>query len=105
MSIGSLGTRRFWRAYCRSSRRAYSLFCCRLFWVQRHPERKWGPVALAGGVSLSFITIGLFVATIGFGFGIDAGLFRVIAAFVMMLFGAIRSCPRFRSASRLLVDR
>lgn len=56
-------------------------------------ERKWGPVALAGGVSLSFISIGLFVATIGFGLGIDTGWFRVIAAFVMILFGAVLLVP------------
>ena len=68
-------------------------------------ERKWGPVALAGGVSLSFITIGLFVATIGFGLGIDAGWFRIIAASVMILFGAILLVPALQLRSRLLVDR
>jgi cytochrome c biogenesis protein CcdA len=56
-------------------------------------ERRLGPVALAGGVSLSFIAIGLFVATIGFGLGVDAAWFRVIAAFVMILFGAILLVP------------
>jgi hypothetical protein len=56
-------------------------------------ERRWGPVALAGGVSLSFIAIGLFVATIGFGFGVDAGWFRVIAAFAMILIGTILLLP------------
>jgi cytochrome c biogenesis protein CcdA len=59
-------------------------------------ERKWGPVALAGGVSLSFITIGLFVATIGFGLGVDAAWFRVIAAFSMILIGAILLVPAFQ---------
>ena len=56
-------------------------------------ERRWGPVALAGGVSLSFIAIGLFVATIGFGLGVDAGWFRFIAAFAMILVGAILLLP------------
>ena len=56
-------------------------------------ERKLGPVALAGGVSLSFISIGLFVATIGFGLGIDADWFRVFAAFIMILFGAVLLVP------------
>jgi cytochrome c-type biogenesis protein len=56
-------------------------------------ERRLGPVALAGGVSLSFIAIGLFVATIGFGLGVDAGWFRVIAAFAMILIGTILLLP------------
>ena len=34
-------------------------------------EHRFGPVALAAGVTLSFVTIGLFVATIGLSLGID----------------------------------
>ena len=40
-------------------------------------EQKWGPVALAVGLALSFVTIGLFVATIGFSIGLDADLFSL----------------------------
>jgi cytochrome c-type biogenesis protein len=38
-----------------------------------------GPVALAAGVAISFVAIGLFIATIGFSIGLDAGLFRSAA--------------------------
>jgi cytochrome c-type biogenesis protein len=56
-------------------------------------EHRWGPVTLAGGVSLSFIAIGLFVATIGFALGYDAGWFRDIAAIGMILIGAVLLLP------------
>jgi len=46
-----------------------------------------------GGVSLSFIAIGLFVATIGFALGYDAGWFRDIAAVGMILIGAVLLVP------------
>jgi cytochrome c-type biogenesis protein len=56
-------------------------------------EHRWGPVTLAGGVSVSFIAIGLFVATIGFALGYDAGWFRDIAAIGMILIGAVLLVP------------
>ncbi len=56
-------------------------------------EHRWGAVTLAGGVSLSFIAIGLFVATIGFALGYDAGWFRNIAAIGMILIGAVLLVP------------
>jgi cytochrome c-type biogenesis protein len=56
-------------------------------------EHRWGPVALAGGVSMSFIAIGLFVATIGFALGYDAGWFRDIAAIGVILIGAVLLVP------------
>ena len=39
-------------------------------------EHRYGPVALAGGLALSFVVIGLFVATIGFAIGLDQEIFR-----------------------------
>ena len=59
-------------------------------------EHKWGAVALAGAVSLSFIAIGLFVATIGFALGYDAGWFRNIAAIGMILIGGVLLVPSFQ---------
>ena len=47
-------------------------------------ERKWGPVALAIGLSVSFVAIGLFVATVGFALGLDAEVFRYVAAVLML---------------------
>ncbi|POR44384.1 cytochrome c biogenesis protein CcdA [Methylobacterium sp. V23] len=56
-------------------------------------EHRFGPLALAGGLALSFVAIGLFVATIGFGLGLDTGIFRTGAAFLMILFGLVLMHP------------
>lgn len=60
-------------------------------------EHRLGPVALAAGVALSFVAIGLFVATIGFGLGIDGDSFRRIAAVVMMVFGGVLMVPALQT--------
>ena len=39
-------------------------------------ERKYGPVALAAGLAISFVVVGLFVATIGYSIGLGGELFR-----------------------------
>jgi len=56
-------------------------------------ERRAGPLALAGGVALSFVAIGLFVATLGFAIGLDGGVFRAAAAVLMMLVGVLLVIP------------
>lgn len=56
-------------------------------------EHRLGPALLAGGVALSFVAIGLFVATIGFGIGLDGSAFRLVAAALMILFGAVLAAP------------
>jgi cytochrome c-type biogenesis protein len=56
-------------------------------------EHRRGPVALACGVTLSFLAIGLFIATIGFGLGIDDAVFRLVAAVLMIVFGCILAVP------------
>jgi len=56
-----------------------------------------GPVALAAGLALSFVIVGLFVATIGFSIGLDAGAFRVIAAIMLMVIGLVLLVPRFQA--------
>jgi len=40
-------------------------------------EHRHGPVALAAGLAVSFVAIGLFIATIGYSLGFDSGLFRI----------------------------
>jgi cytochrome c-type biogenesis protein len=52
-------------------------------------EHKLGPLALACGLALSFTTIGLFVALIGFSIGLDTGFFKNIAAVIMILIGLL----------------
>lgn len=56
-------------------------------------EHRWGPAALACGVALSFTAIGTFVAAIGFSVGLDGDFFRVVAASLMILIGAVLAVP------------
>ena len=48
-----------------------------------------GAIALASGLALSFMGVGLFVATIGFAVGLDGEWFRNVAAVLLVGFGAI----------------
>jgi cytochrome c biogenesis protein CcdA len=57
-------------------------------------ERKWGPAALAAGLSASFVAIGLFIATIGYAMGLDADVFRYVAAALMVVIGSVLALPR-----------
>jgi cytochrome c-type biogenesis protein len=59
-------------------------------------EHRFGPVALAAGLALSFVIIGLFVATIGFAAGLDHELFRSIAAVLLILVGGLLLMPRLQ---------
>lgn len=56
-------------------------------------EHRAGPLALAAGVALSFVTIGLFVATLGFAVGLDGAFFRTVAALLMILAGLFLALP------------
>ena len=57
-------------------------------------KHRWGPLALATGLSISFVAIGLFVATIGFAIGFDEGIFRNVAAVLMLIVGLVLVVPR-----------
>ena len=59
-------------------------------------EPQLGPVALAAGLALSFTTIGLFVATIGFAIGLDTDVFRAISAFFLIAIGIVLLVPRLQ---------
>ena len=56
-------------------------------------EHRFGPAALAAGLAVSFVTIGLFVATVGFAIGLDAGVFRTAAAILLVVLGAVLLLP------------
>ncbi|MGE8128521.1 cytochrome c biogenesis CcdA family protein [Methylobacterium sp. NPDC080182] len=56
-------------------------------------EHRFGPAALAAGLALSFVVIGLFVATVGFAIGLDAGTFRTGAAIMLILIGLVLMVP------------
>jgi len=65
-------------------------------------EHRWGPAALAAGLALSFVAIGLFVATTGFALGLDTNVFRGVAAVLLVATGVVLVVPalqtRFASA-------
>ena len=48
---------------------------------------RFGAIALAVGLGISFATIGVFVATVGVSLGLDNDVFRHIAAVLMILSG------------------
>jgi cytochrome c-type biogenesis protein len=60
-------------------------------------EQRWGPVALVAGLAVSFVAIGLFVATIGFSIGLDADVFSDVAAVLMIAVGTVLLVPRFQA--------
>jgi cytochrome c biogenesis protein CcdA len=60
-------------------------------------EHRLGLAALAAGLALSFVAIGLFVATIGFSMGLDAGIFRGVAALLLLAVGLVLMVPRLQA--------
>ncbi|MBL8590660.1 MAG: cytochrome c biogenesis protein CcdA [Methylobacteriaceae bacterium] len=60
-------------------------------------EHRAGPWALAGGLALSFTAIGLFVATIGFAIGLDADVFRLAGAILMIGLGLVLMAPALQT--------
>ncbi|WP_163848163.1 cytochrome c biogenesis CcdA family protein [Pseudooceanicola aestuarii] len=53
-----------------------------------------GPLALAGGMALSFVVLGVVVAGFGFALGIDERLISQVGAVLMIGFGAVLLLPR-----------
>src|SRR5258707_2923507 len=47
-------------------------------------EHRYGPLALAAGLSASFLVLGLFLATLGHSIGSDAQRLRSVAAVPIM---------------------
>jgi cytochrome c-type biogenesis protein len=60
-------------------------------------EHRGGPVALAAGLAVSFVLIGLFAATIGYSIGLNADIFRYVAAILMIVVGAGLLVPRLQA--------
>ncbi len=56
-----------------------------------------GPVALAAGVALSFLMLGMLIATVGFALGLDAGVLRSGAAILLVVLGFILLVPRLQA--------
>jgi cytochrome c biogenesis protein CcdA len=64
-------------------------------------EHRWGPAALAAGLAVSFVAIGLFAATVGYSIGLDGELFRNVAAALMIAVGVVLLVPRFQESLAL----
>lgn len=56
-------------------------------------KHRLGPLALAAGLAISFVVIGLFIALIGFAIGLDARIFRFIAAILLVTIGLMLALP------------
>lgn len=54
---------------------------------------RFGPYALALGLAVSFSVIGIFLATVGASIGLEAGLFRNVAAVILIGFAVILLVP------------
>lgn len=53
-----------------------------------------GPLAVAAGMSLSFVTLGMLVATVGHSIGLTESLLSQVGAVLMMLFGLVLLVPQ-----------
>lgn len=60
-------------------------------------EHRFGPVVLAAGLAVSFVTVGLFVATVGFSIGLDADVFRGLAALLLLAIGLVLLVPQLQA--------
>lgn len=58
---------------------------------------KAGPLALAAGMSVSFVVFGVLVTAFGAGIGLTQDLLAQIGAVLMMIFGVILLVPMFAS--------
>ena len=56
---------------------------------------KHGPLAVAAGMSISFVALGMLVATIGHSIGLTESVLSQVGAVLMMLFGLVLLVPQF----------
>ena len=67
-------------------------------------EHRLGPIALAAGLALSFVTIGLFIATVGFAIDLDADVFRAISAMLLIAIGLVLLVPKLQAQFALVAS-
>jgi cytochrome c-type biogenesis protein len=60
-------------------------------------QHAWGPVALVAGLSISFAVIGIFVATLGYGIGLDPAALRLGVAALLVAVGVVLLVPAFQA--------
>ena len=56
-----------------------------------------GPLAVAAGMSISFVTFGMLVATVGHSIGLTENVLSQIGAILMMVFGLVLLVPQLSS--------
>jgi cytochrome c biogenesis protein CcdA len=56
-------------------------------------KHRYGPLALAGGLTLSFVAIVLFVHSVGFWIGLDADKFRIAGAVILIIASLVLLVP------------
>lgn len=61
-------------------------------------QHRLGPVALAAGLLVSFTSVGILLASVGFAVGITPAALRGVAAAMMIGFGGVLLVPRLRLA-------
>lgn len=52
---------------------------------------------MAAGIAISFLTLGIFVATIGFSIGLDGSFFRMISAALLFVVGIVLLTPSLQT--------
>lgn len=57
---------------------------------------RFGPYALAAGLTLSFTAVGVFIASLGAALGLDPALFRTVAAVLLIAFGFLLLSTRLQ---------
>jgi cytochrome c-type biogenesis protein len=68
-------------------------------------RHRHGPIALAGGLTLSFALVGTLVATVGLALGLDAALLRKAAALLLIGFGVVLVSPSLQRRFALATAR
>ncbi|MDI3468027.1 MAG: cytochrome c-type biogenesis protein CcdA [Pseudolabrys sp.] len=59
-------------------------------------HHRYGPLALAAGLTLSYVTVGLLIATVGYAIGLDQDVVRKVAATLLIAIGAVLLLPRLQ---------
>ena len=58
---------------------------------------RFGPIALAAGLAVSFVGVGLFIATVGCTVGVDGDVFRLVGAILLLAMGALLLSRAFQN--------
>lgn len=59
---------------------------------------RYGPLAIAAGMCLSFVSLGMLIATFGYSIGLTDTLMSQIGAVMMMVFGLFLLVPKLNTA-------